>query len=259
MLNAIQWIRLAWTRYWGDGWYQYLLLAAVLYLIIFHRKKRHVRQVLIFSACLLFIFLFPLTAKCIFFCIGYTVYWRVLWLLPLIPVIALAATEFVRSRPSKVTQTILLLLCCGAIALSGKDMLSANSYIRTENRAKVPDEVAQVGNMIRAEAEKDGLSEICVMADDHIVSFLRVYDASILQGYGRALGGLMNGYCYFVFRLMREPEPLNYRRIAWMTKGSGCNFLVLHVPDDKLRKVTQFGFVKIGDVGAYSVFQLEES
>lgn len=257
-MTDIERIGLSWEWYWGNGFYQYLLLAATIYLLIFHRKKRNVRQVLAFSACLLFVFLFPLTAKCIFLCIGRTVYWRVLWLLPAIPVISLAATEFLRSvhSRSRLAQTLLLLFFCGIIALSGKDMLSAGNYTRTNNRMKVPDDIAHVANMIHAEAEKDHLDEVLVAGDNYLISYLRVYDPSIHQAYGRELGEVLNHRCYLVYRQFR-PIKRNYRKIAKLAKAADCNFVVISVPEKKINRFEQRGYVKIGDVGSYSVFQLE--
>ena len=258
MRAAIEWSIYIWRLYWNDSCFQYLLLAAGLYLLIFHRKKRSVRQVLAFSALLLFLFIFPPSSKFICFCIGDTVYWRVLWLLPTIPVIALAATELLRGRHSRLAQAALLLLCCGVIAISGRDMLSAGSYTRTVNRQKVPDDIAHICNMIKEEAQKDGISEICMVSDEYVASFVRVYDPSIRQAYGRWGRNAINKAASRVFHLMRNAKP-KYRKIAKYSRKAGCNFLVLSVPKKKkLRKLKRFGYVKIGNVGSYSVFQLEE-
>ncbi len=259
MKTVLEWIGLSWKWYWGDGYYQYLLLAAVLYLFICHRKEHHVRQTLAFCACLLLVFLFPLTARCISFCIGEKVYWRVLWLLPAIPVVALAATEFLRGRHSRLVQTVLLLCCCGVIALSGKDMLSAGNFTRTNNRMKVPDDIAHIANTLQEAAAKDGIQEIRVMTDDdYPVTYLRVYDPSIKQGYGRRMGGVMNHACYRVYRLLLKPK-LHYRKFARLSKKGGCNFIVIRVPEKKMKKIERYGYVKIGKVGSYSIFELKES
>lgn len=258
MKTILEWIGFSWKCYWGGGYYQYLLLAAGFYLLIFHRKKRYVRQTLAFCTCLLFVFLFPLTAKCISFCIGENVYWRVLWLLPTIPVVALAATEFLRSRHSRLVQTILLLCCCGVIALSGKDMLSAGNFTRTNNRMKVPDDIAHIANALQEAAAKDNIPEICVITDDdYPVTYLRVYDPSIKQGYGRRMGGVRNHACYRVYRLLLRPT-LNYRKFAKLSKRGGCNFIVIRVPEKKMKKIERFGYVKIGEVGSYTIFELKE-
>ena len=39
MKETLELVLSTWVSYWGEGFYQYLLLAAVLYLLIWRRKK----------------------------------------------------------------------------------------------------------------------------------------------------------------------------------------------------------------------------
>lgn len=89
-----------WNNYWGEGLVAWLLLAAVIWLLLFRRKKETVKYLLFYLAVSLFIFFCPFTAGIIQGCIGESVYWRVLWLAPSTPVIAYAMTEFLRERKS---------------------------------------------------------------------------------------------------------------------------------------------------------------
>ena len=85
-----------WSNYWGDSLFLYLLILAAAYLLIFKRKEENVKYVLTYLLIMLFLFFCPLTAAVIQKCIGESVYWRVLWLIPSSPVIALAMTELIR-------------------------------------------------------------------------------------------------------------------------------------------------------------------
>lgn len=259
MKAVMEWIFSMWQMYWSGGFYQYLLLASAVYLLIFRRKKQSTRQVLAFSFVLLLIFVCPFTAKIIRACIGQSVYWRVLWLLPAIPVIALAAAEFLSGRKSKLLQAALLLLCCIVIALSGKDMFSDGNYTLTVNRQKVPDDVAHVCNMVLEEAEKDGLSDVCLVSDEYLCSYVRVYEPSIRQPYGRRGMGSLVISNERLYRLMHQEEPRDYGRIARICKKKGYQFLAVSVPEEKEPEITRYGFVRIGDVGSYSIYQLEEA
>ena len=259
MMAYFKWSIYIWQLFWDNGYYQYLLLAAALYLLIFHRKERSTRQVLVYSAIVMFIFFFPLSAKVIVFCIGGNVYWRIFWLLPIIPVVSLAATEFLRGRHSKLVQTALLLVCCAAIVVSGRDMFTDGVYVRTANAQKVPDDVAQICDIINDEAEKDGLDEFLVMGDEYLSSYLRVYDPSIQQAYGRWGRNPVNRFCRRAYHLMKREEPRRYRKIAKLSGRGGCDFLVISVPEEKTRKIERFDYVEIGKVGEYRVYQLEET
>ena len=78
----------AWQKYWGNGFYEYLLAVAGLYFLIFGRKKQKAKELLLYVAVVLIIFFCPVTAWIIQKCVGGSVYWRVLWILPMTPLIA---------------------------------------------------------------------------------------------------------------------------------------------------------------------------
>ena len=72
---------------------------AVLYLLIFREKiKKPDTILLVYLVISLAVFFCPITAKIIQKCIGELVYWRVLWIVPSVPVIAFAMTEFLKER-----------------------------------------------------------------------------------------------------------------------------------------------------------------
>ncbi len=58
-------------------------------------------------------------------CIGKIVYWRVLWLLPTVPLIAGGFTELVPEDGDRIVQVILVLVLTGVIAASGTGMIKA--------------------------------------------------------------------------------------------------------------------------------------
>ena len=122
MKETLELVLSTWVSYWGEGFYQYLLLAAVLYLLIWRRKKESTRSILPYLLTVLVIFAFPLTAGIIYRCIGKSVYWRVLWILPTALVIALAGTEFIKERKSKALKFCLMILFAGVIGISGKSV-----------------------------------------------------------------------------------------------------------------------------------------
>ena len=71
-----------WQSYWGNSLMPWLLLAAVFFLVIFRRKKKSTKYLLFYLFLVLALFFCPPAARIIQKCIGSSVYWRVLWLLP---------------------------------------------------------------------------------------------------------------------------------------------------------------------------------
>ncbi len=82
----------SWDKYWDGSFYPYLLLGAALYLLLFERKRKKAGYLLGYLGITLFLFFCPLTSALIQKCIGSMVYWRAIWLLPAVPVMACAFT-----------------------------------------------------------------------------------------------------------------------------------------------------------------------
>ncbi len=137
-----------WSNYWGDSLFSYLLILAAAYLLVFKRKEENVKYVLNYLLIMLFLFFCPLTAAVIQKCIGESVYWRVLWLIPSSPVIALAMTELIKDH-QKNMQMLLVVLCIGIVAVSGKEVYLAGNYTRVHNYQQVSDEVAGICGLFR--------------------------------------------------------------------------------------------------------------
>lgn len=255
MSSVLTWIVSNWKLYWGDGFYQYLLLISVIYLLFQKRKEKNTKYVLIYSILLLAVFALPITAAIIRACIGEEVYWRVLWLLPTIPLIALAAADFLKKRKSRLLQTACLLIFTGIIAISGKGMFQADNYFKADNPQKVPSEVAYICNLVNEKAEEAGLSEIRLAADEHISSYVRVYDASILMPYGRRGKGALDKYALVLYQQINSSEP-SFKRIANCAKHTGCNFIILDLRGESPMDIfEEYGYTKIGELHNYAIFQ----
>ena len=74
------------------------------------RNKKSTKYLIPYTVVVLAVFFCPISAKVIQKCIGSTVYWRVLWLLPVIPLIASAMTEFLKERKNKGIQFVLVFI-----------------------------------------------------------------------------------------------------------------------------------------------------
>ncbi|MDO4323725.1 MAG: hypothetical protein Q4C61_14490 [Lachnospiraceae bacterium] len=255
MKAILMWIISNWNMYWGDGFYQYLLLISVIYLLFQKRKEKNTRHTLIYSVILLGVFTLPFTAAVIRACIGEEVYWRVLWLLPTVPLIALAAADFLRKRKSRLLQIICLLAFTGIIVFSGKGMFRAVNYFIADNPQKVPSEVAYICNLVNERAEEAGFSQVRIAADDHIASYVRVYDASILMPYGRRDKGALDKYSTTLYKQINASEP-SFKKIAKCAKQLECHFIIVDLrgesPFDTFEK---YGYTKIGELHNYTIFQ----
>lgn len=255
MKETLELVLSTWVSYWGEGFYQYLLLAAVLYLLLWRRKKESTRSILPYLLTVLVIFAFPLTAGIIYRCIGRSVYWRVLWILPTALVIALAGTEFIKERKSKALKFCLVILFAGVIGVSGKSVWQAGNYQEVHNNQKVPDEVAQICDLIRSDA---GDKEVRFASDDYVASYARVYEPSFLMPYGRAGRGARMEKSIMLYQEMISPSP-NYKKIGRLARARTCNYIAVQITEESQKETLAYcGYQEIGMAGRYGVFRFEK-
>lgn len=255
MKAIFEWALLKWTEHWGNGFYQILFLAAMVYLgiWIYRRKDRSIKSLMIYLLLMLFLFFCPITSKIIRKCIGKSVYWRVLWLLPIIPVIALAATDLLKKCKKKSIRCMAGILLTVLIAFSGQDMISAGNYAKVTNFQKVPDEVAVICETMKSHA--DG-KQILVAADDHLASYIRVYDPSIYMAYGRKKRGAISKDARRLYDEICAVEK-DYKKIAKLGKKVECNYLIVAVTEEQQKSVLKkYGYEEIGMVNQYGIFSL---
>lgn len=251
MRETMEWILSTWKMYWAEGYYQYLLLIAAVYLLIWKRKKEAARQMLAYMAVVLAVFFFPVTARIIFKCIGESVYWRVLWILPVVPLIACAGTELVMDRKKPAVRVLLLVVVAVAIALGGKSVWQAGNYVLAHNYQKVPDEVAQICDMINSDRKG---ADARLAADDHISSYVRVYDPSISMAYSRGAKGARSKKSVALYQEMTSVSP-NYKKIAKLARSRRCAYLAVQLPGEKQRKhIEKYEYELLGMVNDYGVF-----
>lgn len=239
-----------WMQYWGDGNYQWLFIAALLYLVIFKRKKEYVKNVLFYVFFVLVLFWFPVTAVIVQKCIEEEVYWRVLWLLLNVPVCSLAIVELVKDK-KRICKFLLVVLSLGIIAVSGKSVLEANVYETAHNHQKIPYDIAVICNIVKEHA---GDTEVWLAADEYIATYVRVYDASISMPYGRDKHGSWKKICKKLYNEICSGEK-DYELIADYAKELNCNYVVCCVTDENGYFIMEEnGYQVIDTMNQYTIF-----
>ena len=145
-----------------------------------------------------------MTAALIQKCIGGLVYWRVIWLFPVVPALALVVTSLLSRIRKKGLQAVLVIACVGILAVSGTSVWSAGNYVKVSNHQKVPEEAAQVGNILLAERSAE---DSLIAADNSIAPYLRVYDPSFQLAFGRDGRGARSRNARHLYTRMSAEEP----------------------------------------------------
>lgn len=246
-------------KYTGDSWQMILLAAALLYLCITLKRRKEQLSFVLISLLFGFVFLCPVTAKIIMkYCIGKSVYWRMLWILPRVCIIAYAGTCVLSDVKKRGIRAAVLLVLCVLIGISGSCIYGKENYSKADNIYKLPAPTVEVCEMISKDAEEQQIGQVKVLVPNPLVCYIRQYDASFLTPYGRNVFKYENltqnqaGLFSQMSSDEAEPETLNM-----LLRNEGCNYFVWDRQDETREAFEDFDFVPVGDVQGYRVFRIE--
>lgn len=254
-MNAIH-TAIFWLRLYIGGSYQILLPGLALLYLLFSKEERRHRRLFVGFACLFAVlYLCPLTAAGIMKCVGESVYWRVLWVLPLPAITAYAGVRLYERASVKWQKAGVLALVTLAICLTGKNVyLQDSPYVKATNMQKLPEEAAVICQIIREDAGEDSTPRIAVPAK--LSSYIRQYDAGIELLYGRR--GVKRPYGKQVkYRLRKyfNGKYINYRKLTTFLRKGGAQYVVLGTREKTEKKMNKWDFEPIGTAGEYVIYK----
>lgn len=256
MREIITWTITIWKMYWGNGWIQYLLAVSGACVLLFGRKRKMGIRLLCYTFFLLALFFCPISGRVIMKCVGKIVYWRVLWLLPTVPLIAGGFTELVHKLKKPALQMALILILVLAVAVSGTGMIKAGNFERVYNHQQVPDEIAVICD--RLNTDRNGNDDIRIAADEYTASYIRVYDPALKMAYGRRGDGAVGKQAKALYKQITSEVP-DGKKVAHLADLVHCTYVVMVPPDEKFLGDMETGGYKILDtVGLYYIFTCEK-
>ena len=243
-----------WKLYWGDGYMVWLLAGAVLILLVFSVWEQDARGLLLYSAGTLFIIFCPLTAWILTKLLGENVYWRMLWLLPSGIMTAYAFTRLVTVRKTlwlRIPGTIVFVVL---IAFCGKSQLLTENYEWTHNSLQLPDDIVQMGEMIKEDADKP---DVLVAGDFYVSSYMRVYDASFRMPYGLHAEGASSQRERNLYDLLQgEPQddPERFDKMLRTARQLRCDYVAARYHITGMEEICSYRKWRIlGEAGNYHI------
>lgn len=162
------------TSYFGTTCYPLILILFLLYLILSRKNKRS-KQILF--SIIVFCFLFPfLYILCNFIGQEAETY-RFLWLFPLSCIFAFLAVSI--CRKTAFDKTVVAMVVCIMILLSGSVLLVPSSIKMPENVYELDDEVIEIAEMINSECEED----VRLIAPSQVMIQIRQYSGNLCWAY----------------------------------------------------------------------------
>ena len=253
---------LSWYRqYFGTSALGLGFAAALMWMWDRRRENSKVRALFSYGVMVSAVCLCPVTAKIIMKMIGSRVYWRVFWMLPLVVVLAYTGTEWVFRRPSdtsalrgKAKKAIAALLCVLLVGINGTLVFSDLYFTGRENRYKIPSPVIRMADTITAHSAQFRIKKKNrkVLAPTEVAEVIRLYDASIVQAYGRSTE-FNPALQKVMFQQINAGEP-DYELLTQKARRRRYSYLILREEQDNRQVMEGLDYEVIFEDNGYVVY-----
>ena len=173
-----------WIEAEGSGHWFFVAFPVVLICLLIWFKGRRVRF-LIPSLIISIVIINPVFYK-YWDELGLYAYWRILWVIPVIPVVASLVPSLTERIKKTWVKSIVAAVGVGLVIVGGTFLYNGagGSFVEAANAAKEPDYVVQIGDRLLELGEHPR-----IIAQDPIGVYLRQYTGEIDQLFGRDLHG----------------------------------------------------------------------
>ena len=206
--------------YIGTGMISGLFLTAVIYLFV-AEKNKNIRIVFLYVPVVMLVLYFcPLFAMLVHVFTGEEIYYRLLWLVPVVPVLSYTAIKIIVEAGGKKKIPVGIAIA-GIFMISGKLVYQSPYFSGAENVYHVPDTVVEICDRIQAE---DTL--VKAVFPKEFLQYVRQYNAKIWMPYGREILVERWGFRYDLYDLL-EAEEVDVAAVVPIARQQGCQYLIL--------------------------------
>ena len=241
----------------GGGAQMVVFWLSVLLLFADSRYRKNHQVVGLLRYILLFIVVFfcPISAGIIMkYCIGDLVYWRMLWLLPEVIVIAYIFTQLTINAHG-IRKYFTVIGCVAVVLITGTGFYQIVRPAKGTNAANLPDATIDICEFLIQSREQFGDDEIRVIVPDELISSIRQYNATIKMPYGR---DVLKGDRTHPIRDVLAQSPLQCELLAYTAAQYGCNYFVYPISEDGVveKELEEAGFEYLSQMRGYTVFRM---
>ena len=240
----------------SSGNYYYFFYIVILITLIFLLKGRRVRFVipsLVISIVIFNPILYKYWVK-----LDMYAYWRILWIIPVIPVCASFPAMVAEKIKNKKIKTVIGIMCTLVFLLLGSYIYNSSQGkfdIIADNSYKLPDSSINVAEIL---LEYDSSPK--VVAVPNVSIYIRQYSGKIDTYYGRDVYGYINEsntYAKIVNdAIMSENGDMDF--VAKTMLNEGYDFLVIPNPSkEKETLIENAGFIWLNNASGYSIYKVQ--
>lgn len=242
-------------NYMGTGLIVIWFLIALAYLLV-NEKRKDVRIFFVYMPVILLLVYFnPLFAELVYGIIGNEVYYRILWLIPITPVIAYSSVcicgriKADRGRgPAGAAAVCMAVL----IGFSGSFIYANPFFSRAENRYHVPDSVVHICDAIIIPGR-----EIMAVFPAELVQYVRQYTSLVCMPYGREVTVERWNYYSELYDAM-EAEVIDLAVLEPVVWEAQCHYVVLPSQKEVKGSFADYKWELHCETDGYSVYRVTE-
>lgn len=133
--------------------------------------------------------------------LGYYAYWRMLWVAPVIPIIAGMTPSIIERKGKEWIKIIVVAIGIGLIVLSGSFLYNSTggAFVEAVNEAKLSDSIVQIADRLLELKEHPK-----IIAQDPIGVYIRQYTGEIDTLFGRDIHGYITGWISYNAKTMNN-------------------------------------------------------
>lgn len=246
--------------YIGEGkGFLWVLFAAGFILMILRVRRRPEASYLVWYTIIVSVLMFnPLTGSLLGKVGLDEVYWRMMWLIPITPVIAMAVAgadnyvlDLSKKKPSEKTSKwvrfAIAVVCSIAVVACGKWVYIERDFDFKKNVYKLPDDIPQVGRILKNGSKMIG--------EDSVMEWIRVYDATIRLPYGRQdLHFTHNDHQEELMQIFHE-EVWSAKKVCTAARDNHCKYIVASVDRQIDGAMADYGYEEKTRTEKYIIYK----
>ncbi len=240
---------LLFKQYSGHGMIVTLFLLSLGYLW-FAEKNRENRRLLVgLPVSILVMFFCPLVVWGLEQLSEEEVFWRMLWSLPMLCVIAYTAVLLVR-RLEGIKRYLAIFGAVAILVISGDYLYNNPGFLAAQNEEHIPQEVTEICDEMIVEGR-----EVMACFPSELLMYVTQYTAYVRMPYGREMFLRPNGIVMWnpLYELM-EAEEIDAEKLSEELRNSLCHYVVLRKTAELTKDMEALGWTVFYQTDNYIVY-----
>lgn len=238
-------------EYMGTGLILVWFLMALLYLLL-KEKRKQIRILFGYlPLCLLCLFFLPGISDLMMEFVGDDIYYRILWLLPVTPVLSYSAVTLL-DRLEGWKKRIGVVGVAAVFMVSGSLIYRNVYFTKAENLYHVPDSVVHICDAIEIPGR-----EVTAVFPLEMLQYVRQYSPVVCMPYGREVlvdtWNEWSGWNELCDAM--ESEEVEAVRLGNLAREQNCNYIVVKEQKNILGSLQDAGYVEFGRTDGYIIYR----